>query len=183
MTIPPERTDSPSPANPALFAPRPAEPRGFPLAPVVAGAVILALVLVLLLVFHRRPAPPSNAARPIDPYAASLSLSQLAMSESSSLSGGKSTFLDGHIANTGSKVVTGVTVQVFFRNDESMPPQIETLPLSLIRTHEPYVDTQSVSASPIKPSDNPEFRLIFESVPANWNTQMPEIHIVHVDAH
>jgi hypothetical protein len=61
-----------------------------------------------------------------------------------------------------------------------MPPQIETLPLALIRTREPYIDTQPVSASPLKPGDGRDFRLIFETIPANWNTQMPEVHIIRV---
>lgn len=62
-----------------------------------------------------------------------------------------------------------------------MPPQIETLPLSLIRTHEPYVDTQPVSAAPLSPGSDREFRLIFESIPSNWNMQMPEVRIIKVD--
>ncbi len=41
-------------------------------------------------------------------------------------------------------------MQVLFRNDEAMPPQIETLPLSLIRTREPYVDTQSVGVGAVE---------------------------------
>jgi hypothetical protein len=86
--------------------------------------------------------------------------------------------VDGHIKNIGGETVTAVTVQVLFANDEAMPPQIETVPLSLIRTREPYVDTQSVSAAPLKPGDEREFRLIFESIPSNWNTQMPEIRVI-----
>ena len=85
------------------------------------------------------------------------------------------------IKNTGDQTVSGVTVQVLFRNDEAMPPQMETVPLSLIRTREPYVDTQPVSAAPLKPGDEREFRLIFESIPGNWNMQMPEIHVMRVD--
>jgi hypothetical protein len=76
--------------------------------------------------------------------------------------------------------VTGITVQVLFHNEEQMPPQIETLPMSLVRTHEPYVDIEPVSAAPLGPGDEREFRLIFESIPGNWNMQMPEIHIIHV---
>ena len=75
------------------------------------------------------------------------------MSESTSLSVGKSTFVDGHIQNTGSQTVTGVTVQVLFRNDEESCRGVETLPLSLIRTREPYIDTQPVGAAPLKPGD------------------------------
>ena len=146
----------------------------------IAGLVALVIVAGVLVLGHRKPAASPNSILPLDAYAASLPLSQLAMSESTSLSGGKSTFVDGHIRNTGGSTVTGVTVQVLFRNDEAMPPQIETVPLALIRTHEPYVDTEPVSAAPLKPGDEQEFRLIFETLPANWNTQMPEIHIIRV---
>ena len=72
------------------------------------------------------------------------------------------------------------TVQVLFANDEALPPQIETVPLALIRTHEPYVDTQPISDAPLAPGDDREFRLIFEDIRGNWNQQLPEIHVVHV---
>ena len=102
------------------------------------------------------------------------------MIESTSISGGKSTFIDGHIRNTGPRTVTGATVQVLFANSEALPPQIETQPLTLIRTREPYVDTQLVGAAPLAPGDGREFRLIFESIGSNWNQQLPAIHIVQV---
>lgn len=146
----------------------------------IAGAVVLAVVGALLLVGKRK-TPTVTGVQPVDAYASNLELSQLQMSESTSLSGGKSTFIDGHIRNSGSSTITGVTVQVLFRNEAQMPPQIETLPLSLIRTHEPYVDTQPVSAAPLSPGSDREFRLIFESIPSNWNMQMPEVRIIKVD--
>jgi hypothetical protein len=146
----------------------------------IAGLVVLVIVTAFVVFGRHKAGVPPNTVLPLDTYAEHLPLSQLAMSESTSLSGGKSTFVDGHIGNTGSSTVTGVTVQVLFRNDEAMPPQIETLPLTLIRTHEPYVDTEPVSVAPLKPGADQEFRLIFETLPGNWNTQMPEIHIVHV---
>ncbi|QNI38679.1 DUF2393 family protein [Edaphobacter sp. 4G125] len=164
-----------------MFAPPPARSGGMPLSAwLIAGAVVLAIVAGLLLAGHRK-IPAITGIRPLDSYAANLPLTQLQMSESTSLSGGKSTFVDGHIRNSGAATVTGVTVQVLFRNEEQMPPQIETLPLALIRTHEPYVDTQPVSAAPLKPGDEQEFRLIFESIPANWNMQMPEIRVIGVE--
>jgi hypothetical protein len=147
----------------------------------VAGLAVLVVVVVLVLAGRHKAVSPATV-QPLAAYAASLPLSQLAMSESTSLSGGKSTFIDGHVQNTGSQTVSGITVQVLFRNDEAMPPQIETLPLSLVRTREPYVDTQSVSAAPLKPGEERDFRLIFESIPSNWNTQIPEIRIIRVEA-
>lgn len=147
----------------------------------IAGLVVLAAVAWLVFAGRKKVEAPTNTVLPLAAYAANLPLSQLAMSESTSLAGGKSTFVDGHIKNTGGQTVTGVTVQVIFRNDEAMPPQVETVPLMLIRTREPYVDTQMVSVAPLKAGDEREFRLIFESIPTNWNYQMPEVHVVRVD--
>ncbi len=165
-----------------MFAGEPTPTGGIPLiAWAVAGLVVLAVIAVLLFGTRRKPVLP-NTVQPLASYAASLILSQLAMSESTSLSGGKSTYIDGHIKNTGEKTITGAAVQVLFGNDQGMPPQVETEPLSLVRTRQPYVDTQPVSAAPLKPGDEQDFRLIFESIPANWNSQMPEIRIISVAA-
>lgn len=155
--------------------------REFPLtAIVVSGAVILAVFAAILFFTRGRHQAGANVAQPLDPYAANLPLSDLSMSESTSLSGGKSTFLDGHIRNTGTGTVTGAVAQVFFRNDEGMPPAIATVPIALVRTREPYVDTEPISAEPLKPGDEHDFRLIFETLPPNWNTQLPEIHLIRI---
>jgi hypothetical protein len=172
---------APDPDAP-IFTTGPAERGGLPLAAwAVAALAVVVVVGVIVFAGRKPPAPPPSNLQPADAYAASLSLSQLAMSESSSLSGGKLTYLDGHIVNLGARTVTAVTVQVVFQNDEQLAPQIETLPLTLIRMKEPYIDTEPVSANPIKPGDDREFRLTFESIPDNWNTQMPELRIIHTD--
>ena len=166
---------------PKIFAPPPVKEGGLPLSAwMVAGAVVLAIIVGLVLA-GRKKAPVITGIQPPAAYAINLPLTELAMSESTSLSGGKSTFIDGHIRNAGPATITSITVQVLFRNEEQMPPQVETLPLALIRTREPYVDTQPVSAAPLKPGEEREFRLIFESIPQNWNMQMPDIHVVRVD--
>ena len=171
-----------SPAAAPIFTPEPESKSGLPLAAWgVAALIVIVVVGALVVAGRRKPAPPLNTLQPADAYAASLPLSQFAMSESENLSGGKVTYLDGHVRNDGNKTVAGVTVQVVFKNDETMPPLIDTLPLTLIRMKEPYIDTQAVSLSPIKPGEEREFRLIFESVPSNWNTQMPEVRVIHTD--
>jgi hypothetical protein len=165
-----------------MFASKPPEGGGVPVAAWgVAGLVVLVVLLGLVFATRHKSQASPNTIQPLATYAAELPLSQLAMSESTSLSGGKSTFIDGHIQNAGGQTVSGVTVQVIFRNDEAMPPQVETLPLSVVRMQEPYIDTQPISAAPLKPGEERDFRLIFETIPANWNTQMPEIHIISVD--
>src|SRR5271163_4976488 len=102
--------------NNEMFASKPPEGNGVPvMAWGVAGLAVLVVVVALLLTGrHKASGPPSI--QPLASYAASLPLSQLAMSESTSLSGGKSTFIDGHIQNTGGETVSGITVQVIFRN-------------------------------------------------------------------
>ena len=180
-TSPEKASPTVSPAVPPLFAPKGKESGGIPPAAWVAAGVVLLVVLGMVILSSRHKS--SNAANtilPPDPYAASLPLSDPVMSESANLSGGKYTYIDGRVRNAGTATVTGVTVQVLFRNEEQMPPQIETLPLALIRTRQPYIDTQPVSVAPLKPGDEREFRLIFETITGNWNYQMPEIRVVKV---
>ena len=149
----------------------------------ILGILALAIVAIiggLLVRGHDTPAAlPPNTILPADPAARALVFSQLAMSQSTSLSGGTSTFLDGHIKNTGTATLTAATVQVVFRNDVGLSPQVESLPLSIIRMRQPYIDTAPVSTAPIKPGQEVEFRLIFESIPDNWNQQMPELQVIH----
>jgi len=186
MTDPTPHLDAPAlrgGSGPSLFSPPPAEPpqRGLLLG-VLAGVAVLVLVAAGLFFFERQRAEPvaQNSLLPLDLYAQSVSFTQLAMSQSTSLSGGTSTFIDGNVRNSGPETLTGIRMQVVFRNDVGLSPQVETLPLSLIRMHEPYIDTEPVSAAPLKPGDEAEFRLIFESVPGNWNQQMPELRVVGV---
>lgn len=173
----------PDNASPELFTPPPKrEGSGIPIIPLaIAGLVVLVVLVALIVSGRKKSSGPGNTLLPPAAYASNLPISQLAMSESANISGGKYTYIDGHIRNTGSQTVTSVTVQVVFRNDEQLSPQIETQPLFLIRTREPYVDTQTISASPVAPGDDREFRLTFETIPANWNYQMPEIRITSVD--
>jgi hypothetical protein len=179
-SVPP--ATSPAPAETALFAARPAErERSSLTAWIVAGAVVLLLLGGILLGTHHAPKPSSNTPQPVDAYAASLPISGIQMSESASLSAVKVTYLDGHIRNTGTRTVQDATVQVLFANDEQLPPQIETVPLTLIRTHEPYIDTEPIRSAPIRPGEDREFRLILENIGANWNQQIPEIRIIKVD--
>jgi hypothetical protein len=165
-----------------IFASKPGERGGFPAA-VWGVAALIVVVIAGALVFagRKKPAAAPNTLQPPDAYGAMMPMSQLAMSDSENLTGGKLTYLDGHIHNMGGRSVTAVTVQVVFQNDEGLAPQIDTVPLTLIRMKEPYIDTEAVSADPLKAGDDREFRLTFETVPENWNTQMPEVRVIHTE--
>lgn len=157
------------------------KPNRLPLA--IAGALVVVVgLLVLILSIRHKPASQVTAIdAPADPYATKLIISGLAMSESSNLAGGKVTYLDGHIANQGDRTVSGITVQVIFRNYAKEVAQKETLPLTLVRMREPYIDTEPVAAAPLKPSGEHDFRLIFDNVSPDWAGAMPDLRVLSIE--
>ena len=119
--------------GPQLVQPESAKERNWvPL--VVAAAVVLAVGVGLVMMLERgKSAPkvtPISAA--LDPYAGNLEISNLHMSESANLAGGKSTFVDGSITNTGNMTVTAISVQVLFRDPAHEVAQNETQPLKVV---------------------------------------------------
>jgi len=145
----------------------------------IAAALVAALAAALLLLTgHRKPA--ASASSTPDPYAANLTLTNLAMSESSNLAGGKVTYLDGHIANAGDRTVTAVTAEVVFRDFDKKVAQREAMPLMLVRMREPYIDTETVAAAPLKPGAGQDFRLNFDQVSPEWSGALPEVRILQV---
>jgi Protein of unknown function (DUF2393) len=148
----------------------------------IAAVLVLAVVVAgLVLGGHARRGQDTAAltSEP-DPYAGNLKITNLVMSESSNLAGGKVTYLDGHIANAGSRTVTEVLVQVIFRNYAKEVAQSERMSLTLIRMREPYIDTERVSAAPLKPGTEQDFRLNFDAVTPDWSGATPEVRILHV---
>ena len=154
--------------------------RSFPVA-AVALAVVAVLVLVASLAFFGRHRAAANAAagQASAAYAANVRLGGLEMSESTSLSGGKVTYVDGKITNAGTATVTGVTVAVSFPSDNGQA-QVETVPVYLIRMRQPEIDTEPMSAEPLAAGATKEFRLIFEDIKPDWNQQTPAIRVVGV---
>lgn len=154
---------------------------------IVAAGVVLLIAAVIILSLQHSGTHSKNAttvtplSAPQDPYAGSLPVTGLAMSEASNLSGGKTTYLDGHIANRGPRTITAITVQVLFRDYAHEVAQNETQPLKFIRTREPYIDVESISAAPLKPGGEQDFRLIFDRVNPDWDGAYPEIRILHVE--
>jgi hypothetical protein len=153
-----------------------------PLAIAAAVVLVIAAVFVVVLEHGRSVATVTPVAAVRDPYAASLPISDLVMSESANLAGGKVTYIDGRVSNTGGRTVTGITVQVLFRDVAQEVTQNETQPLKLIRMREPYVDVEPVSAAPLKPGDRRDFRLIFDAVSPDWDGAYPQIRIIRVEA-
>jgi len=149
----------------------------------VAAAIVVTGLSLLALFGKGHPAATSSAAEAtLQPsaYAPNLLLSDVHLSQAENFAGSQVTYVDGTITNRGQQTVIGITVTVAFANDAGEPPQVETVPLLLIRTHQPYVDTEPVSAAPLAPGDTREFRLIFDDISPLWNQQAPEIHVLGV---
>lgn len=157
-----------------LFQEPPRE-RSFPTAAVAIAAVVVVVAVVALLVIGRSRSGPKGSSA----YATNLQITNLQMSQSESLSGGKSTYLDGHIANHGNQTVTGVTIQAAFSADGGQP-QTLTAPVAIIRTRQPYVDTEPLTAAPLAPGAEADFRLIFEAVSDSWDQKTPSLQITQV---
>ena len=150
---------------------------------IAAGVIVIAATVAIVMMQHGKgTSTVMPVSAPLDSYAENLPITDLKMSESSNLAGGKVTYIDGHITNNGSKTVIGISAQVLFRNPANEVAQNETQPVKLIRTRDPYVDLEPVSAAPLKPGDGKDFRLIFDAVSPGWNGVYPEIRIVRVDA-
>ncbi len=162
-------------------ASEPRERNWIPLAVAAAVVLIAAAAVVLTLEHGKRASTVTPISAVPDSYSASLPITGLAMSESANLAGGKVTYLDGHIANSGSRTVTGITVQVLFRSFAHEVAQNETQPLKIIRMREPYIDVEPVSAAPLKPGDERDFRLIFDAVSQDWDGAYPEVRVIHVE--
>lgn len=160
------------------------EPRA--IFPWVIAGVVVALIIISLLLIGRRPPPPNPpnpggaVLAPAAAYAKDLAITNLHMSESSSLSGVRQIYVDGNITNNGTQTLTGITVQVAFHDFTGKIGQKNTMSLALIRTHEPYIDVQPISAAPIGPGQTREFRLIFDQVTNEWNQQYPEIRVIAI---
>ena len=168
--------------GPELIPPAQKQERNWLPLVVAATMVLLVAAAAILTMEHGRSAAKvTPISAPLDSYAGSLPLTHLAMSESGNLAGGKVTYLDGHIANTGGRTVTAITVQVLFRTYAHEVAQNETQPLKLIRMREPYIDVEPVSAAPLKPAAEQDFRLIFDAVSPDWDGAFPEIRILHVE--
>jgi hypothetical protein len=169
--------------GPQLVPPvEPRERNWLPMAIAAAAVLVVAAIVVFMMERGKGAVTVTPISAAPDAYAASLPITNLVMSESSNLAGGKVTYLDGHVTNTGTKTVSGVQAQVLFRNAANEVAQNETQPLKLVRTRDPYVDLEPVSAAPLRPGDSQDFRLIFDAVTPDWNGAYPEIRLVRIDA-
>ncbi|HUY81786.1 MAG TPA: DUF2393 family protein [Acidobacteriaceae bacterium] len=158
------------------------EPR--PILPWAIAGTVVGLIVAIWLVLGSAPKPLNPGGPGLAPpaaYAKNLTISNIKMSTASTIIGATQTYVDGDITNHGDKTLTGVTVQVAFHGFTGPIAQKNAMPMELIRTREPVIDIEPVSASPIAPGQTKSFHLIFDHVSADWNQQYPEIRVIAVE--
>jgi hypothetical protein len=102
------------------------------------------------------------------------------MSTSQNFVGSKVTYIDGTLANPGDKIITHAVVHVTFRDSYGQVAQIEDVPVKILQTTGPYLDTADLAASPLPPGQSKPFRLIFEHISEQWNQGYPEMQVADV---
>ncbi|MBZ5567543.1 MAG: DUF2393 domain-containing protein [Acidobacteriia bacterium] len=160
-----------------VFSPRQEEKRRW--MPLALGAMVVVVVVAVMLIIGRPAKQPAAVA--IDPYAEFLRLSDPKLSAATNFVGASVSYLDGKIANLGSKTVAGATVEAIFRNSMGQVVQRETLPLMLYHTGlAGFPDVAPLSAAPLTPNQTRDFRLTFEHISADWDQGYPELRFVRI---
>jgi hypothetical protein len=144
---------------------------------------IIALIVIccgLGLAFWLGRAPANSNGNAVDPYAKNVVLGNVQVSQASNFAGDQLTYVDGTIENRGDRTITSMTLQASFPNETGDAPQILQAPLSLVRSRDPYVDTQPISAAPLAPGRSQDFRLVFDNVSPMWSQAAPALRIVDI---
>jgi hypothetical protein len=158
--------------------PQAEESRGALVPALIAGGVI-ALIIVGFVLFDRsQPQNPGPA--PEAPYSSNLKLMDLHLSKAENFAGGSVMYVEGQIANMGSKRITGATVESVFRNSLGEVVDRQSQPLMLIQERPGYNDAVSLKQHPLDPNGQHEFRLTFEHVSADWNQGLPELRFTRI---
>jgi hypothetical protein len=147
------------------------------LRPILVGVVLVVVVVGGIVLFFR--GTPKGPAAP-HPYASSLKVSDLKMSQAENFVGAKVTYIDGNVTNTGGQTVVRAMVHITFKNSMDQIAQIEDLPLRVLQTGGPYPDAVDLRVSPLGPGQSKPFRLTFEHITADWNQAYPTLQVTDV---
>lgn len=162
------------------FYPQVPEETGSRWRPFVIGLAVVAIALAVIWFRSRNVRPAATPQETVDPYAASLQISNLHLSSAQNFVGGTVTYLQGQIANVGTKIVAGVEVEVVFRNSLGEVVQKESQPLRVLQTTLGHADFALLSTAPLRPNGVREFRLTFEHISADWNQGFPELRFTKI---
>jgi len=145
---------------------------------IAAGVIVLGLVIALVL---SRTQPKPTGPVPEDPYASNIKVMDVHASQAQNFAGGSVYYLEGEIANTGSKSVTGATVEAVFRNALGEVVDRQSQPLTILQQRPGYTDSVSLAQHPLTANMQDQFRLTFEHISADWNQGVPELRFIHIE--
>lgn len=143
----------------------------FPAAFVFGLVIVSLVVLVIVLATHstHRSQPAHEPQLPFGPaeqtYAPNIQFQSIELSESSNLLNQKFTYVNGIIANDGSRAIEALEIRVEFHDPFNQ--------VILRETHRVI----SESDKPLAPGQQRAFNLTFDGVPVEWNRQNPTIQI------
>jgi hypothetical protein len=157
----------------------PAE-QGTPWAAILIGALVLAALAGGLVLLTGRPSTTQTAPAGPHAYASKLQFDEMKMTVVENFVGGKVTHLEGRLTNTGDRTVSGVSVEVVFRNALGEMAQKDTLAVRVQQQVGGYTDVVDLKAAPLKPGESRGFRLTFDHVSTDWNRAYPEITVTAV---
>ncbi len=148
---------------------------------ILLGVIVVVAVIGTLVWVGIRSRPQGGGTLATAPYAPSLPIGDIKLSEAQNFVGGKVTYVTGNIANTGTQTVAGITMEVVFRNSLGQVVQREVQHPLVLHSVGITTDYVPLDQAPLLPNAKDEFRLTFEHVSADWNQGYPELRIVDVN--
>jgi len=144
---------------------------------IAAGVIVVGLIVVFVL---SRTQPKASGPVPEDPYSANLKVMDVHASQAQNFAGGSVYYIEGQIANTGTKNINGATVEAVFRNTLGEVVDRQTQPLTILEQRPGYTDSVSLAQHPLTGNMQDQFRLTFEHISADWNQGVPELRFIHI---
>ncbi len=162
----------------SIYQPKPAAETESHARPLIIAVVLIIVIAAVLFVFARRAKPPGPLQLTEASYSSNLQMSDVHMSTAKNFVGGEVTYLEGSIANNGSKALTDIKVLCIFRDSLGQVVDTPVVPLQIEAMTLAQNDFVPLSVSPLMPNQKRPFRLTFEHVSADWNVGVPEMRIV-----
>jgi len=138
------------------------------------GAVMLALLAVIVFIWHSHGSPDLSASPSSIPteeqkaYFRQLEFTDVSLSAAENFLGDNVTYLDARVTNNGTKPVRTLDLDLTF---------VDMLNQVVLRERaHPVTDR----ATPLKPGESRTFRVPFEHMPADWNRAAPTITPVNL---
>jgi hypothetical protein len=144
--------------------------------PMGIGVALVVIVVALVVVFTRG----GEKTQPANPYNSKLEISNLHMATAENFAGGTVTYIEGTLANSGDRKLTGAWVEVQFKNALGEVAQKEQLPMMVLLPNSPYVDYGPLDRAPLASGQSRGFRLTLEHITADWDGQIPQVRVTSV---